>query len=124
MILLYTNVVSESLRPALIKSTARSRGRGPSRRLTFWQALQKVSKKSFSLAWGDLWCAWSGTFLQADDSGWYLPLFTKGDRRPLSLRSPGGASRKRGGKSPEGLNMTVVFTLPAYSDQTHPGILR
>jgi len=34
----------------------------------------------------------------ADDDGWSRPFFTNGKKRPLSLRSPGGASRPFGGK--------------------------
>jgi len=42
-------------------------------------------------------------FSLAEYIGWALPLFTKGKKRPLSLRSPGGAAQTFGGKGPDPL---------------------
>jgi len=69
----------------------------------------KVCKRAFH--WRGATCGVPRAvhFSSADDIGWQLPLFTNGNRRPLSLRSPGDASRNLGGKGPDRGIVTVIF---------------
>jgi len=84
------------------------RGLGPARRLTLLSRNKRVSRKMRPAgSMGDV--QEEVIFSLAANGGKSLPLFTKGHRRPLSLRSPGDASRNGSDIIAHSIFLTVRF---------------